>query len=129
MSTNLNITYLWLDDVRPTGAGIYELHNFNCCVAHSVNEAKRIIREAERNGQNRFILELDHDLGDYESDGGDGYKLVEWLIETGRNTNAYRIQCHSANPVGRAHIIGLRDRYWPLFDEEDFFKNEDEKET
>lgn len=126
MSVNLNITYLWLDDVRPTGAGIYELHNFNCRVAHSVNEAKKIIREAEGNGQDRFILELDHDLGDYASDGGDGYKLVEWLIETGRNTNHYIVQCHSANPVGRAHILGLRERYWPLFDEEEFFGNEEE---
>ena len=126
MSTNLNITYIWIDDVRPDGAGIYELHNFDCCVAHSINQAKEIIQRAEADGKNRFILDLDHDFGDYAKDGGDGYKLVEWLIETGRNTNAYRIQCHSMNPVGKAHILGLRDRYWPPFDEEDFFRNNEE---
>lgn len=125
MSVQLNITYLWLDDVRPLcnneSYAIGVLHDYNCVVARSVNEAIRAIIRAEQNGQNKFILNLDHDLGDYAKDGGDGYKLVEWLIETGRNTNNYQVCCHSMNPVGKEHIIGLRDRYWEPFNEEEFF--------
>ena len=125
MSAHLNITYVWLDDVRPLGgegtAYIGILHDYDCVVAHSVNEAKEAIIHAEQAGQNRFILNLDHDLGDYAKDGGDGYKLVEWLIETGRNTNDYFVCCHSMNPVGKEHILGLRDRYWNPFNEEDFY--------
>ena len=119
---NVNITYLWLDDIRPSGAGIYELHNFDCCVAHSVNEAKKIIQEAEKDGQNRFILDLDHDLGDFAFDGGDGYELVKWLIETERNTKNYVVQCHSMNIVGYKNICSLRDRYFPPFDEKYFLE-------
>ena len=102
------ITYLWLDDMRP----INNVHDYDCITAHSVNEAKWLIIQAEQNGQTRFLFDLDHDLGDYASDGGDGYKLVEWLIETGRNTSNYIIQCHSMNPVGKEHILGLYKRYW-----------------
>ena len=104
MSVNLNITYLWLDDVRPTGAGIYELHNFNCRVAHSVNEAKKIIREAEGNGQDRFILELDHDLGEEKT----GYDFAKWLIE---QSYIGKFRIHSMNPVGANNIRQLLKHY------------------
>ena len=127
---NFDIMYLWLDDVRPLGGEgtsyIGLIQDYECVVAHSVNQAKMLIEIAEHNGYEKFILSLDHDLGDYASDGGDGYKLVEWLIETGRNTNNYRICCHSMNPVGQEHILGLYDRYWPPFNGEDFFGNEEE---
>jgi hypothetical protein len=43
------------------------------------------------------LLDVDHDLGDYAKDGGDGVKLLDWLEETGRN---YPIRIHSQNPVG-----------------------------
>ena len=100
-----------LDDVRPINS-IYYTHDYDCIAAHSVNEAKRLIVQAEQNGQTKFLLDLDHDLGEYANDGGDGYKLVEWLIETDRNTGNYLIQCHSMNPVGKEHILGLYKRYW-----------------
>ena len=95
---------IWLDDVRPRPFGYIR--------AYSVNQTKDIIESLERQGIESFELDLDHDLGDYAKDGGDGYKLVEWLIETDRNTNHYVIQCHSMNPIGREHILGLRNRYW-----------------
>lgn len=116
----MRIAYIWLDDVRPFGGGIQALHDYDCYTVHSVNEAIDIITCCEL-AHEKFILNLDHDLGDYAKDGGDGYKLVEWLIETGRNTNNYQICCHSMNPVGKEHIIGLRDRYWEPFNEEEFF--------
>lgn len=124
MSERIYIAYIWLDDVRPFGGGIHAVHDYDCYIAHSVNEAKDLITICE-NERTRFIIDIDHDLGDYAKDGGDGYKLVEWLIETGRNTNHYAVQCHSMNPVGKAHILGLRDRYWEPFDEEEFFYGKD----
>ena len=48
---------LWLDDLGPAPWG-YES-------ARSVNEAKTLIREAERNGIEVEVLDLDHDLGDF----------------------------------------------------------------
>ena len=48
---------IWLDDLRPAPWG-YES-------ARSVNEAKTLIREAERNGIEIEVLDLDHDLGDF----------------------------------------------------------------
>ena len=43
------------------------------------------------------VIDLDHDAGDYVSDGGDYIKLLDWLEATGRN---YPIRIHSMNPVG-----------------------------
>ncbi len=92
---------LWLDDIRAAPNGYV--------LAHSVNEAKNIILEAERNGVEKFILDLDHDLGDYAKDGGDGIKLIDWLAETERY---YDVYLHSANPVGRYNMQMTINRYW-----------------
>lgn len=118
---NERVFCLWVDDIRPMNFCIQMLRDYNCNSVKSVNQAKRAIENGEKMGCDRFIIDLDHDLGDYAKDGGDGYKLVEWLIETGRNTNNYQVCCHSMNPVGKEHIIGLRDRYWEPFNEEEFF--------
>ena len=29
------------------------------------------------------LIDCDHDLGDYAADGGDGIKLLDWLLERG----------------------------------------------
>lgn len=49
--------------------------------AKSVNEAIALIKEAESQGIEIEVLDLDHDLGDYYSDGGDEIKLLDWLAE------------------------------------------------
>ena len=43
------------------------------------------------------LIDIDHDSGDYNIDGGDYIRLLDWLEETGRN---YPIRIHSQNPVG-----------------------------
>lgn len=43
------------------------------------------------------LIDIDHDAGEYVTDGGDYIKLLDWLEETGRN---YPIHIHSQNPVG-----------------------------
>lgn len=112
---------LWIDDVRPAPEGYIWIK--------SVKEAQLIIEEKEYNaiwfrdrayelendgyfelakrlgrGATNSIIELidiDHDAGDYASDGGDYIKLLDWLEETGRK---YPIRIHSMNPVGVANM-------------------------
>lgn len=108
---------LWIDDVRPAPEG-YVWYK-------SVNEAKERIEDLEKEQQYfqdlafRFLhsgdrmayhnvmkmcnrrgiefIDIDHDSGDYNIDGGDYIRLLDWLEETGRN---YPIRIHSANAVG-----------------------------
>ena len=68
-----------------------------------------MILEAERNKENIEIIDCDHDLGDYACYGGDGIKLLDWLVE--RET-FYPIKLHTANPVGRANMQRMIDRFW-----------------
>lgn len=91
---------LWLDDIRPAPASYIR--------ARSVDEAKAIIHLAEALGYTEFFLDLDHDLGEYASYGGDGIKLVDWLDETGRH---YNIKIHSMNPVGVANMQRIINRW------------------
>lgn len=92
---------LWLDDLRPVPYG-YE-------GAKSVNEAKKLIQEAEHNGIEIEALDLDHDLGDYADQGGDAIRLLDWLAE--RET-FYPVEIHTANPVGRTNMERILARYW-----------------
>ena len=92
---------IWLDDVRPAPAGYVHVR--------SVNEAKAKIFYAEGYHIKIELLDLDHDLGDYAKDGGDGIRLVQWLAETHRH---YPIILHTMNPVGRHNMQALIDRYW-----------------
>jgi len=91
---------IWLDDVRPAPSGYL--------LCKSVNEAKAKIEEMEKNF---LIVEIncDHDLGDYAFDGGDGIKLLDWLVE--RQT-FYPVLLHTMNPVGRENMQRTIDRYW-----------------
>ena len=81
---------IWVDDTRcpPDFETWYW--------AISVNAAKNAIEYFEEWFRVELI-DIDHDAGDYASDGGDYIKLLDWLEETGRN---YPIRIHSMNPVG-----------------------------
>lgn len=90
---------LWVDDVRPAPEGWLWVK--------SVNDALRVLQVST-------VLEasLDHDLGDYAVDGGDGYRIVDWMAEN----NVWPtegVHVHSANPVGRQRIQGVVERYGP----------------
>ena len=98
---------LWIDDMRPAPEG-YEW-------IKSVNMAKQAIIETENRKlcglyDMRFsitLIDIDHDAGDYISDGGDYIKLLDWLEETGRN---YPIHIHSQNPVGVENMRRIIER-------------------
>lgn len=91
---------IWLDDIRPAPEG------FVLC--RSVNEAISVIIRAEQTDTIELI-DCDHDLGDYAPDGGDGIKLLDWLVERG---TTYPIKLHTMNPVGRDNMQRMIDRYW-----------------
>lgn len=87
---------LWIDDLRPAPAGYTWVK--------TVNDAKWYIESAEEieeifpTGTSVIkLIDIDHDAGDFVSNGGDYIKLLDWLEETGRN---YPIRLHSMNPVG-----------------------------
>ncbi len=90
---------LWIDDVRPAPEG------YVWC--KSVNDAKSIILYNAQYGCCLEVIDIDHDAGDYASDGGDYIRLLDWLEETGRN---YPIRIHSMNPVGVANMRAIIER-------------------
>ena len=120
---------LWIDDVRPAP------ENYDCW-CRSVDEAKNFILSQERrrddalkvaqsnlnkrhdivayrgalriaNNRDIELIDIDHDAGDYVSDGGDYIRLLDWLEETGRN---YPIRVHSQNPVGVQNMRRIIER-------------------
>ena len=92
---------LWLDDLRPAPVGVVH--------CRSVNEAIRQILLYEKT-EPIELLDGDHDLGDYAWDGGDGIKLIDWLVARG---TYYPVRLHTMNPVGRDNMQRTIDRYWP----------------
>lgn len=90
---------LWIDDVRPAPEGYKWVK--------SVVSAQIAIIEHERYCVAFDLLDIDHDAGDYASDGGDYIRLLDWLEETGRN---YPIRIHSANPVGVQNMRRIIER-------------------
>lgn len=93
---------IYVDDVRPVPEG-YE-------GTKSVDETIALIEELEAKGVEIELLDLDHDLGDYAKYGGDAIKILDYLAE--RETY-YPIAIHTANPVGRANMERMIERYWP----------------
>lgn len=91
---------LWIDDVRPAPEG------YIWC--KSVNKAIDKISDLINFGIDDIeLIDIDHDAGDYASDGGDYIHLLDWLEETGCN---YPIRIHSANPVGVANMRRIIQR-------------------
>lgn len=91
---------IWVDDIRPVPAG-YE-------GTKSVEETISLIEEIEAAGGEIEMLDLDHDLVDYAMYGGDAIKILDYLAE--RET-FYPIRIHTANPVGRANMERMIERY------------------
>ena len=97
---------IWLDDLRPAPDGYMWFK--------SVNDTKSFI-ESKKDRLCIFMLDLDHDLGDYAYDGGDAIRLIEWLLWNGyheMNWIRFIFNFHTMNPVGRENMKALVDRYF-----------------
>lgn len=100
---------LWIDDVRPAPHGFFH--------AYSVEQAKSLIKMMEICDSNTWslnddtykieLIDIDHDAGDFEYDGGDYIELLKWFEKTNRN---YPIHIHSMNPVGVANMRAIIKR-------------------
>ena len=96
---------LWVDDVRPAPDGYVWCKSVNEAIDCIVLRETRIgilvyddvLSEERMEELSISVIDMDHDAGDYASQGGDYIKLLDWLEETGRN---YPIRIHSMNPVG-----------------------------
>ena len=91
----------------------------------SVNEAKNVIADANakfvdscrRGSPNENLLidliSLDHDAGEYASDGGDYIKLLDWLewLHQGMGTPP-KFRLHSMTPVGRGKYARHYQTQW-----------------
>ena len=117
---------IWLDDVRPAPEGYFHCkhvkgakqliqYNENMVERYKVyisendnlpSWQKQAI-EATIRDNSIELIDIDHDAGDYASDGGDYIKLLDWLEETGRN---YPIRIHSQNPVGVENMRRIIER-------------------
>ena len=97
-----NCKILWVDDIRKPR------NDTNYIYVKSVNEAIKMIQKIEADTRLSIgFIDIDHDAGDYASDGGDYIKLLDWLEETGRN---YPIRIHSMNPVGIQNMRAIIQR-------------------
>lgn len=91
---------LWIDDIRTAPHGYYHAYSTN----QAINMIKVFDFFFDCNVYDDEIIELidiDHDSGDYEYDGGDYIEVLNWLEETGRS---YPIRIHSMNPVGMKNM-------------------------
>lgn len=93
---------IWIDDVRPAPEGYVWCKSVNDAITEIIYDELNIEYEGEI-----YLISLDHDAGDYASDGGDYIRLLDWLEETGRN---YPIHIHSMNPVGIANMRRIIER-------------------
>lgn len=100
---------LWLDDIRVAPPD----YTYYAC---SVDAAKMMIISAEEIGEKIECIDCDYDLGNFARYGGNGIQLLEWLTE--RET-FYPIKIHSENPVERASMEKMIQRYWRNFQVED----------
>lgn len=94
---------LWLDDLRPAPDGWVWIK--------SVNTAKEFITSWIGTGVEWQHISLDSDLGVQYDDGGDGYKLVDWMVEHDiwpKN----KPTVHSMNPVRAQTMREDIERYW-----------------
>ncbi len=89
---------LWIDDVRQPPIGYMW--------AHSVNEAKDLLRKSDAGLIDKiYVIDIDHDAGEYAFDGGDYIKLLDWMEKVGLNDVSIHI--HSMNPVGRENMMRI----------------------
>ena len=103
---NLNETItvkVWVDDVRPAPEGYKWIK--------SVNEAIDFLRVGKWYDDYivnvDFFIDIDHDAGDYASDGGDYIKILDWMEKENMRATFH---IHSMNPVGVQNMRNIIQR-------------------
>lgn len=108
--------YVFLDDIRDAPIHRIAQRFQYFCLPRSVKESKRYITKAIKLGINEIWFDLDHDLGDYASQGGDAIKLVDWLVEEFHDKNViFKFHFHSMNPIGVQNMKNAVEKYWEVY--------------
>ena len=93
---------LWIDDVRPAPEGyvwcksVNEAINFLHQYLIFANHTWSCMRELQTFPKIELI-DIDHDAGEFQTDGGDYIRVLEWLEY---ESFGCPIHIHSTNPVG-----------------------------
>ena len=91
---------LWIDDLRPAPSGYIW-----------VKSVKAAIWQYEHNMiDDNILIDLDHDAGDYASEGGDYIKLLDWLEAKNIVDTGYSFHLHSMNPVGVQNMRAIIEK-------------------
>ena len=100
---------LWIDDIREAPDG------YTWC--RSTNMALRCITQ---NKNYIELIDLDHDAGDYQKDGGDFIAVLKELERLSHNPRwapiykdlikSWKFRLHSANPVGVQNMRAIIQR-------------------
>lgn len=113
----INMLKLWVDDVRPAPEGykwvksvneaIKFIKNNRACIDRLMERGRRAFLERDYVGRNICyrnanmidieLIDIDHDAGEYVTDGGDYIRILDWLE---MNNISIPIRIHSMNPVG-----------------------------
>ena len=97
---------VWIDDIREAPEG----HTW----CRSTNSALRFITQ---NKDYIELIDLDHDAGDYQQDGGDFIGVLKELERLSRNPRrspiykdiikTWKFRLHSSNPVGLQNMRAI----------------------
>lgn len=91
---------LWIDANQPAPDGYIW--------AKSVNEAKWILYGRMITNQPIELVDMNHDAGEFASEGGDYIELLNWFEEY--MICYFPIRIHSQNPVGIANMKRIIER-------------------
>lgn len=94
---------VWIDDIREK-PNDYTMH------MRSVNEVINLLMFFEDDDDKRFLLDLDHDAGDFRIKGGDYIRILDWIEATdylNKHPDKIIFSIHSANPVGRENMMRI----------------------
>lgn len=94
---------LWIDDVRPAPPGYQWVKSVDAALGYLRKHNK--INAVTYHFFKIEALDLDHDAGDYASQGGDYIKILDWM--EAHSINDIPIRLHTQNPVGRMNMRAI----------------------
>ena len=96
---------IWVDDVRPLPPG-YDV--WYQSVREVLDYVTIVLFADENHSPKKILLDLDHDAGNYQRDGGDFIRILDYFVENNfvasHPETEFIFRIHSANPVGRANM-------------------------
>ena len=105
---------LWIDDVRPVPANYTKniMLNVNRVIwCRSVHEAiTEFLDWSEQEDSDVYVIDLDHDAGDFAFDGGDYINFLNWMEMEGFDFTRFTWRIHSMNPVGVQNMLAILRR-------------------